>query len=232
MFTPQDIALSRSVRANDLSPRQHRAQRNFRIATSYWLAPLLKMPGASVGEFHSYAEYLNAGIGEGNPQLSVLIPQPYFVKYQGKPYKPDALEIVAGQRWVVELKPRGEMDTAKHAGMTAFFKQYDQSFVVRSNETVLEQEWEAINWHSIVQMLTIHATLETTAAEQQLMLDWPAEGISTLGDWVDAGDRESSIYQEIALYRLAHRGWLHPVFNEGPLDYATEFHRCHPGEQR
>lgn len=224
-----DIEQSRSVSADSLSPRQHRASRELRIAKNYWMAPSLKHPGNTVSEYHSYSEYLNAGLAEGNPLLTVFIPQPFRMRYRGKPYTPDALEIVSGKRFVVELKPCGEMDAGKRAALTAFFKLHNHDFIVRSNESVLEREWEALNWHTIVQVLTLHAALATDEAERHLLQNWPAGGISSLSDWVDQGDREGTLMNEIALFRLAHRGWIIPRFSDSPLSYTTEFHTCPSG---
>jgi hypothetical protein len=217
------------VRAKTLSPYQHRAKRSFRIATSYRLAPLLKLPGETIGEFHSYAEYVNAGKVEGNPRISTLIPQPLVLTYQNKLYTPDAYEIEQGRRRVVELKPRGEFDASKQAAVEAYLEAHDIAFEVRANESLYENIWDAINWHAIVQQLVLYRDLDTDVAEQTIMRQWPETGVCRLDDWVDRNNREGTMYEEAALFRLAHRGWCQPDFHNQALGDSTEFIRCHNG---
>jgi hypothetical protein len=231
MLDASTLQASRAIRAETLSPRQHRAKRPFRIATSYWVGPVLKMPGDHIGEFHSYPEYLNAGLVQGDPSCTTFIPQPLALRYHGKPYKPDASEIRNGTHHVVELKPGGEFDSAKTQALNAYLALHHATFEVRANESVLAREWEAVNWHTLVQQLTLYRHLDTDEAERQLMENWPIGDPLILGDILEPEDREASMYQEAALFRLTYRGWCTPEFDQGPLDYATRFFPCPNGDK-
>lgn len=232
MLSPFELEQSKRVHAKTLSPRQHRAMRPFRIATSYWLAPLLKLPGKHVGEFHSFPEYLNGGLAEGDAEITLFIPQPYDLLYRGKRYKPDALEVRFGKEVVVELKPRGEFDEGKAQALSAFLKIHNKSFEVRSNDVPVANTWQAINWYSIIQQLILYKDLDTEETERELLHQWPSTKISTLSDWVDPGDRDGSMEREAALFRLCYRGWIKPKFDDGPLDYDTQFVLCPDGAQQ
>lgn len=227
MLSHSQIALAQEVQAVSLEPKQHRAPRTFRVQCDCYLQTLIKFP--YVAEFHSYAEWLQAGLCEGDPQVTTFIPQPFRLRVQGKRYIPDLYLVKNGQRRVIELKPRGEFDEAKTACLAAFFAQYDMVFEVHANEDQLHQEQAALNWLTVVRTLVRAEDLDTQTEELQLMQDWPASTALPLSEWLDPGNREHTYLTEIALFRLAHRGWLCPNFASGPLDYETEFTPCPPG---
>jgi hypothetical protein len=228
MLSPKEIDAARGVRAATLTPQQHRNQRAFRTSIDCRLQRLITF--SETAEFHSYAEYLYAGLCEGDPKVSAYFPQPFQLRYQGKRYVPDAYVVRAGQRYVVELKPAAEFDDTKRACLQAFFKQHGMTFEVISNEEQVVYEQRALNWLRIIRELVRAQDFNTANQERRLMQDWPPCTALTLGDWVDAGDREDSWLLEIALYRLAHRGWLIPQLDDYDLDWSTAFTPCPDGK--
>ena len=186
---------------------------------------MLKHPRLS--HFHSRAEYLHAGLLEGDPDVISYVPQPFLLRVGARRYTPDCYVVRRGAgREVLELKPGGQMDAALQDPLTAFFARKGMTFRVVSNESVFEQQQLAENWLLIVNVLhqarwVDTDTMETRVLEQVWQLDR-----CQLGDLVDAGDRDRTYYQEIALLRLLHRGRLTAPLDSAPLEFNTEITLC------
>ncbi|WP_138441354.1 hypothetical protein [Marinobacter alexandrii] len=209
------------VRLPSLEPVQHRANRRFRSHCDFWQQRLLKHPHRS--EFHSRAEYLHAGLLEGNPAVTAFVPQPFLLQVGRQWYTPDVYVVEDGRRRVVEIKPEGRMDEALQGPVTAFFARHDVAFEVVANERILEQQQAAENWLELVRRLVAAGERDTTVAETQV---WEAllrqpQGL-TLGALIDGGARERTYTREIALYRLMHRGRVRAPFHDKRLDFDLE----------
>jgi len=178
------------------------------------------------GTFHSYAELLHAALLEGDSTVSHYVPQPYRLRLGRRIYIPDCYVVQAGQRRVVELKPRGEFDDAMQRAVTAFLAEHRQHFEVIANESVFAREQEALNWLHIVRALVAARALDTCADEQAVLDDCRSATGITLGALCDPTDRLAAPRREIALYRLLHRGRLRASLAEHPLDFTTEVRLC------
>jgi hypothetical protein len=218
--------IARRVKADSLEPRQHPTSRKLKIATDFRQRFMLKHPFLSC--FHSRAEYLHAGLLEGTPSVISYVPQPYRLRVGKMWYIPDFHVMHDGSpREVEELKPRGELDDDLRVPLEQFFAQHRMRFVVVSNESIYERETEAENWIEIVSILHVARTVTTTDAEQIVLESIYKQGGScTLGEIIDAGDRERTYLLEIALFRLLHQGHLRSELTERPIDYDTVFSRC------
>ncbi|TNE95039.1 MAG: hypothetical protein EP324_00785 [Gammaproteobacteria bacterium] len=222
---PFDPELARLVRADILDPHQQPTQPNFKTACDFRQQVMLKHPFLS--DFHSRAEHLHAGLLEGDPAVSSYIPQPFRLRVRQCHYTPDCYVVADNRpRQVIELKPHGEMKDELRVPLTAFFAQHGMTFVVLSNEAVLEREIEALNWLEIVTILNQAQLLLTETEEAHLLSQLHLDGPCTLGDIVDMGDREHSYRREIALFRLLHQGHLRAELNERPLDLDTGVALC------
>lgn len=210
---------SPAVRVESLIPFQHRAQRQFRIAADVRVQHMVKHP--HVSEFHSLAEHLHAGLLEGTPSVTVYVPQPFALRIGKRRYTPDFYVVDGDQRRVEELKPRGEFDEALWRPLEAFFAAQGMRFEVVSNESVFARIIEAQNWLTIVQALHLSRDLDTVATETKVMRIVEAQSFITVADLVDLGDREGTLNQEIALFRLLHRGVLKAALENEPLDFKT-----------
>ena len=220
-----DLQLAQQVNADTLEPHQRKTAPNFKIACDFRQQVMLKHPFLS--DFHSRAEYLHAGLLEGDPDVTSYIPQPFLVSIRGSWYTPDCYVVSDSQRRrVIELKPRGEMPEDRQVPLTHYFAQYGMQFEVISNEVMYEREIEAENWLEIVRILHFSRDLITTNAEQTVMDTLYDKGECTLGNLIDSGDRERTYLQEIALFRLLHRGHVVAKLAERPLDFDTELALC------
>ncbi|WP_070988553.1 hypothetical protein [Halofilum ochraceum] len=226
MATPDfDPALARTVTAETLAPQQQRSARRLRTAADLRLQWMLKHPHLS--EFHSRAEHLHAALLEGAPAVSGYVPQPFRLRVRRQLYTPDCYVVSdAGPRRVVEIKPRGVLREELREPLAHFFAARGLQFEVISNESVFERETEAENWAEIVRVLHQSRTLETAEAEYAVLERLANRGPCTLGDLVDAGDRERTYTHEIALLRLVHRGHLRASLTERRLDFDTEIGPC------
>jgi hypothetical protein len=218
-----------NIKIDSWVPHQHTTTRGLRSATDFYEQRLVKFP--EVGEFHSYAEYLYAGLNEGNSRVATYIPQPFQLRYQGQRYTPDVYVVCNGKRWVIELKPRAEFDPHKQQALAAFFAQHAMTFAVFSNEDILAREREALNWLTITRELVRAEDIDTQQEEQQLLWDWPEGESMLMQDWIDPGDRERTYTTEIALLRLVHRGLLLAELTEHTLNFNTVFARCRSGDK-
>jgi hypothetical protein len=220
-----DPTLLRQVQSDSLEPHQQPTAPNFKTACDFRQQVMRKHPYLS--DFHSYAEYLHAGLLEGDPAITRYVPQPFRLRVRGKRYTPDCYVEGDGQpRRVVELKPRGEMPDDQRIPLLQYFAHHGLRFEVLSNEAVIERQTEAENWLEIVRILHLARDLTTSDAEQAVLEQLYRHGPCSLGDLIDPGDRERTYPQEIALFRLLHRGVVQGELTEQPLDYDTRLWLC------
>jgi len=225
--TPYALALgdTRPVVADTLEPHQQPTPRAFQQACDFRAQCLIKHPLRS--EFHSLAEYLHAGLLEGDPTVVSYVPQPFRLRIGRRRYTPDCYVLrTDGAREVRELKPDGEMDDALRLPLTAFFAQHGMAFHVISNESMFERRTEAENWLEIARSLHIACDLDTAAAEQAVLALLEEQGPCPLDTLVDPGDRARTYDQEIAVFRLLHRGVLKADLTTRPLDWDSELQLC------
>jgi len=195
-----------------------------RKAADCYLQMFLKYP--SVGVFHSYSELLHAALLESNPDITNFTPQPKGFVINGKRYIPDCFYLQNKKRYFVEIKPRGKFTKAKEMPLTSALNEFDTSFLVVSNESLLKQSTKAKNWLHIVRML-VSARYETTIGEEDDIYDkLVSKGELTIADIVDRGNRIDGRGYEIALFRLAHQGLITLSLDSKQLSYETEVSLC------
>lgn len=220
-----DPRLARQVKADSLEPVQQPTSPAFQTATDFRQQVMLKFP--RLADFHSYAEYLHAGLLEGDPHVQSYVPQPFRLRIGKRRYTPDCYVVADNQpRRVQELKPRGELPDALRVPLTHFFAQHGMRFEVIDNEAVYARATEAENWLEIVRILHQARELGTAPAEYALLERVRGSGTFTLGDVVDPGDRARTYRDEVALFRLLHRGTLRADLTSAPLDFDTEITPC------
>lgn len=216
---------ARSVQAETLIPHAHPTPSGLKTNCDFRTQRMLKYPQRA--EFHARAEWLHAGLLEGDPSVVSYIPQPLRLRVGERWYTPDCYIVYRdGRREVLELKPRGEFDEALRGPVTAFLAQHGLVFKVIGNESVYDRAVEAENWLEIVRILYLGRDLATEAAEPQVYAQVLQARALTLGEVIDAGDRADTYAAEIALFRLLHRGVLRAALTEAPLDWSTEVAPC------
>lgn len=208
------------IHTRSLTPCQQTTTRDFRTATDFRIAQMLKH--APPSEFHSLAEYFHAALLEGDPTVSRFVPQPFVLNIGKEHYKPDCYVVRDHRVEVVELKPRAKFNPQKRKALEAFFRDHHMRFSVVANESVLARRIEACNWLTIVQMLVLHRDLDTQIYEQAILDQVFRAGGGRIGDWVLAKDRSSTRAQEIALFRLLHQGKLNADLTDHRLSFETE----------
>lgn len=212
------------VRADTLEPAQRPTPPAFRNQCDFWQQRLLKHPRRS--EFHSRAEYLHAGLLEGDNDVISFVPQPFVLQVGRRRYTPDCFVVSRRGRRVVEIKPRGQLDATLRGPLSQYFEAQGMAFEVIANETIFERRQEAENWLEIVRRLVPVQDFDTAAVETSLWRGFERATLRTVGDVIDSGDRETTYSQEIALYRLLHKGILTADLNRKPLDYDMELWVC------
>lgn len=220
-----DPRLARQVKADSLEPAQQPTPPAFQTATDFRQQVMLKFP--HLADFHSFAEHLDAGLLEGDPHVQIYVPHPFRLRIGKRRYTPDCYVVADNQpRRVRELRPRGEMSDALRVPLTHFFAQHGMRFEVIDNEAVYARATEAENWLEIVRILHQARDLATAHAEYAVLERVRCSGACTLGDVIAPGDRASTYRDEIALFRLLHRGTLCANLTSAPLDFDTEIAPC------
>jgi hypothetical protein len=184
----------------------------------------IKYPG--VGTFHSLSELLHSALLESDPLVTSFTPQPDFGKINGKKYIPDSGFIRDGEKWIVELKPRGEFTDSKRIPLEEHAKQKGYRFAVVSNEEVLEQKIKADNWLRITRALVAAEFIDTTGEEEVLTERLSLESNLTFGNFVDPLNRIAKYHWEIALFRLAHFGSITLDLHHRALNLHTRVRLC------
>ncbi len=224
MYPVSTISKAKLVSAASLTPIQRPTPKALEVASDFRQQYMLKH--APLSCFHSLAEYLYAGLLEGNPSVNAYVPQPFLLRIFGEHYTPDCYFNRNGEHFVVELKPKGEFPDAKRIPLEQFFAIHGMTFEVLSNESVLEQLIKALNWIEIVRNLYSARMIDTNQEEVKVLQQLEARGRCTLGEFVDPGDRERTYLDEIALMRLLHRGLVVADLDDQVLDYSTRFYSC------
>lgn len=222
---PFDPVLAHRVQADTLEPHQQKTAPSLKTACDFRQQCMLKHPFLS--DFHCRAEHLHAGLLEGDPAVTSYIPQPFRLRVRGRRYTPDCYVVADTMpRRIRELKPDGAMPEDVQIPLIHYFAQYGMQFEVISNESVFERAIEAENWLEIVRILYLARDLDTADAEQAVLETLCQKGPCTLGDVIDPGDRARTYWQEIALFRLMHRGHVAGALTARPLDFDTQVSLC------
>ncbi len=224
MRLPDNHYENEKVSAGSLTPCQSKTNRNFRTATDFRMAQLLKH--AKPSEFHSVSEYYHALLLEGDSSVTQYVPQPFRLMIGKRRYTPDCYVVRDGLIDVVELRPKAEFDESRRQALVAFFRLHNMRFVVIPNEAVLNRRLEAWNWQMIVQMLVCHRDMDTLRWENELLEDAFKKGSLEFGSHVIRQDRRSSRSKEIALLRLLHKGKLTANLTEHRFNFAMELKPC------
>ena len=215
------IALASDVKSDSLTPVQRRTADMLKIGADFRQQVMLKHP--VISEFHSYAEWLHAGLLESDPEVISYVPQPFLLHYKNVWYTPDVyVRHRSGPVKVIELKPRGEFNEAKREALEAYFYLKGMKFTVISNESVYEHTQRCENWLEIVRILHVARSIDTEINEGELYSRICLDSLS-LSDVIDPGDRERTYHNEIALYRLLHRGLIEANMDDAPLGFDTQF---------
>jgi len=220
----QKFELAKHVRQHNLIPQQQPTSIKLQRSCDFYQQYFIKHPYCS--DFHSRAEFLQAGLHEGNPAVSAFVPQPFRLYVFGRSYTPDCYVMEDGNRRVQELRPEAVFDEGKRMALEHFFALRGMQFEVVSNESIYDREIEAENWIDIVRTLYRARDWSTDAAELSVLDYFYAHGECTLGDIVDVGDREGTFASEVALFRLMHRGIIQADLFNKPLDYDTGLKQC------
>lgn len=210
----------------NIVPRQRHTPPKLQRACDYREQWCLKHT-AHRSEFHSFEEFLHAGLLEANPRVTCFVPQPFLVRLLGKFYTPDVYVEENGKRRVIEIKPRGEFDEAKRKALVAFCALHGMTFDVISNEDIRARQNEALHWMVIVRTLRSARDLNTDRQALEVLETLRSHnGSARFSVFVDAGDREQSYLTEIALLQLLHRGIVTADLSTAPLDYDTDIVLC------
>jgi hypothetical protein len=115
----------------------------FKIATDCYLQKFIKYP--LVAECHSLEELLYMALLEFDPSVTSFTPQPIRLKINGRRYVPDCFFVREGEKYYVELKPRGEFNDSLKLPLEDYARRKNCKFDVVANETVFEQRVKALN---------------------------------------------------------------------------------------
>ena len=222
---PYDPRLARQVKADLLEPFQQQTPPNVKISCDFYAQAMLKHPFLS--EFQSLAEYLHAGLLEGDSTVTSYVPHPFRLRVRGRVYTPDFYVVSDGKpRRVLELRKGGQMPETLETPLRHFFAGHGMIFDVISTESVFEHEIKAKNWCEIVRILHLARDLSTADAEQTILETLYRKGPCSLGDLIDICDREKTYPLEIALFRLMHQGHVVAELAESALDFDTGVMIC------
>ncbi|WP_189475727.1 TnsA endonuclease N-terminal domain-containing protein [Parahalioglobus pacificus] len=183
---------------------------------------------AALSEFHSAAEYLQAGLSEGDLNITAYVPQPYRLRVGNRLYTPDLYVLYRDHRSaVIEIKPEAHREAVPIEALQQFFRQYGMAFEVWTNEAIFSRAAEARNWLHIVGLLNAARWLDVDAERRQLAESTQCmdESGIPLHALVEVSRDEKQWRMLIALLRALHDGHLCADLKVQPMDWNTRiFH--------
>ena len=189
------------IKLKKLIPEQQTTSLKLLKSADCYLQKFLKFP--EIGVFHSYAELLHAALLESKPGVINFVPQPFKLRVGNRTYIPDCYYIKNGQRYIVEIKPRGEFNQSTVLLVKKKLELENIKFTVITNKSILKQEVLAINWLHIVRSLLATEWMQTSTKQHQLLTSLHHKSQQTISELIDF---DSDGINEIALFRLAHMG--------------------------
>jgi hypothetical protein len=212
----------KKIKSKTLIPIQQPTSLGFKKKTDFYCQKFIKHQGVS--EFHSYQEYLFAALNESNPDVSCFVTQPFKLRFGRKLYTPDCFYLENGKHKVVEIKSEHSALKFDVKLWKEYFEFHNMKFSIITNESILKVEIKARNWLMIVRALKNNDFLDTESQEHTILDDLVKKGNLTFKDVIDTGDRENSIHNETALFRLAHRGKVKLECSKQTIHWDTEIH--------
>ena len=210
-----------TVIGGSLIPHQHRASRGFRRSCDLRCFRGLKFPG--IGEYHSHAEYLHACLIEGEPAVTAYVPQPFLLGIGRRRYTPDVYVVRAGERWVYELKPRGEFEPGLTEALTVFFRFHGMHFGVIANEAMLTRQVEAVSIAALLRLLRAGTQYDTSTEQAELYTTLVQAGEMTLAELLADYHGVARHRREVALGRMVLTGQISAALADVPFGYNTVF---------
>jgi hypothetical protein len=196
-------------------------------SVDYWEAMLIKHPGVSrmVGE----ATFLNAYLLEASSRISQFIPRPFEIGLGKTELIPSFwIQDDTGQS-VVQVGRSEGLDEFQQSAIAHSLSARGLMFQVIERDAVFEREQEAQNWRLIVKTLVQGRGWNTGYAEDSLVARFrkTARRRLELRDITDPGRREACWLDELACFRLLHRGVITTdELVDRPLGYDTGFWLC------
>lgn len=214
-----------AVKIESLIPKQQvtTASKILRSADSY-LQRFIKFKEIAI--CHSYCEYLHLALLESDPKVNSFTPQPFSMRVGKRRYIPDCYYVKLGQRYTVEIKPRGEFREDLHIPLKDALSIKGIHFKVVSNEAILEHEVLALNWIKVIQTLISSEFEETDIEEIKIYEKLINNQEMTVGDIIDRGNRIENRHREIALFRLAHAGKVKLGLANHKINFDSEVSLC------
>ncbi|MFT7651216.1 MAG: hypothetical protein ACI9UU_000318 [Candidatus Azotimanducaceae bacterium] len=207
----------------DLQPTQVKTDLQFLKATNGYVRKFIKHPKLSY--FHSYPEFLHAALLEADATVTSFVPQPFRLRVNSKRYVPDCFVVRGSQRLVVELKKDGEMDSSKVLSLENFFATRNMIFQVIGNDEILMQETTALSWLKIVQSMVIHADIDTSRTEEDVLQLIGIRSEVVLSELLES-TRPPFSARLLSVQRLLHRGVLSADLSEHSLYAGTVIKPC------
>jgi len=212
------------AKTDTLIPSQQPSARKLLRKADCYQQKFIKYP--HVGIFHSYAELIHAALLESDEDVESFVPQPFLFRIGKRRYPPDCYVVKNGKRYIIELKPAGELPDETRIPMEEFCRLENITFKVISNESILEREQFALNWLKIVRTLNSAIDVDSHSQELQIMDRLFEISNCEVGDIIFEGDRLGQCAFEIGLFRLAHKGLIKLELDKKHLGYPTVVRLC------
>ncbi|WP_444993909.1 hypothetical protein [Aliikangiella sp. IMCC44359] len=213
-----------SAKTDNLIPTQQLSARKLLRKADCYQQKFIKFP--HIGIFHSYAELLHAALLESDNEVKSFVPQPFLFRIGKRRYPPDCYYVKNGERFIIELKPGGELPDDTRIPKEKFCALENITFKVISNESILDREQLALNWLKIIRTLNSAIDIDSHDQELQIMDTLFEVNECELEDIVCKGDRLGQSTVEVGLFRLAHKGFIKLELEKVRLGYSTVVRLC------
>lgn len=162
-------------------------------SVDFWGAAGWKNPDTM--EFHSYAEYLAAGVLELSPQVKNYVPQPFRFRVGSQFYIPDFWVFDKSHSVEVwELKPNAELGTPWEDEIKEFCAKNQVSFIVKANEEFTGQEQAALNSWRIIDFRKQYSDIPVQKIDEEIMIQLLSKEKLTLQDLSLKSNKQETNY--------------------------------------
>lgn len=194
------------------------------ISFDYYEKQMLKHPHRSqfISRFHLWY----GALLEGDSNVVAYIPRPFKIQLEKSTYIPDFLVHFKDKIAVVDITKNTEEtfipNTPNKESAAVLFNNSGYEYEQMLISEIASQQVNAESWLNIIQRIYVARDIVTDPEEKLVLDEILAFRLRTIGEIIECVSGQNKYFTEIAILRLAHRGFIRIELNNEPLSYSSK----------